>query len=212
MEEAPIPTITPYLFEPIGNYILNTNIEFNNNIYNFSLFDIKNNKIILQAKKENNKDNILYKYESKLELDRLKSINKYFKMFDTFEEFRKDFIELCKSVKNMKIVKVNNKEMILSIELPIKSDNLITLILDRVEMSQKEIIDFLYKDNNEKTEIINELNLEVKKMNNKISSIEQNIINLNSKIDNLENIINNKPKDSKNEIKYTNKEANQIKK
>ena len=39
MEEAPTPTITPYSLESSENYIINTNIEFNNNIYNFSLFD-----------------------------------------------------------------------------------------------------------------------------------------------------------------------------
>ena len=168
---------------------------------------INNNKLILQAKKENN----IYRYESKLELDNLKSINKYFKMFETFEEFRKDFIKLCKSANNMKIIKVNNKEIILNIELPINSDNLLTLILNRVEMSQKELIDFLFKDNVEKTKIINELNLEVQKMNNKISSLEENIIKLNTKFDNLEKIINNKSKDSEKEIKNTNKETNQIK-
>ena len=167
MEDAPVPIMTPNLSIPIEKKLININIEFNNDSYNFSLFDI-NNKIKVQIKGENNEDNDIGKYETILELDILKCVNKYFKMFDSFEEFKNDFIELC-IPSNIKIIKVDDKEIILNLELVIKP--VLTINLNRVQMNQKDQIDFLIKENRNKNKNINNLNIYIQKLKDKITSL-----------------------------------------
>ena len=187
MEDAPVPFMTPKsskLIEDKEENLVGFNIDFNNNNYNFSLFDI-DNRLKVKINEENNLDKDRSKYEAIIELDILKTVNKYFKMFDNFEEFKKDFIELCKPT-NIKIIKINDKEIIIDIELAIKPS--LTLNLNKVEMNEKEEIDFLIKENKNKNNIINYLKLDVQKMKEKITSLEKNINDLNIKINEFQQL------------------------
>lgn len=74
--------------------------------------------------------------------------------------------------------------------LMIISDNLINIVLKKVEFSQKDKIDFLLKDINNKNIKINALNLQMKEMkenyDNKIILLEKSIHDLMIRISNLE--------------------------
>ena len=186
MEEAPIPIKTPVL--PIENQIGNFTLEYNHNNYNISLIDINNDKIKIFLTEQINGDE-LYKYEVILELDVLKTMNKYFKMFDNYEEFKKDFIELFKPT-NIKIINVTDNEITLTIKLIIKSDNLFNITLNKIKMTEKEQLDFLLKDSKNKTKIINNLSTELQKMKNKISNLEKIIKDLTIKINDISELKN----------------------
>ncbi len=201
MEEAPIPIFNKTPDIPNESNILNFTLEFNKNIYQFHLIEIDNNKLKLFANNEINEENELCKYETILDLDILKTTNKYFKMFDNYDEFKKDFIDLCKSTK---ITNVNQNEIIIIIELVIKSDNLLNIILNKVEMNEKEKISYLLLDAKNKNTFIKNLNLEIKKMKNKISSLENIVNNLINKVNEIQiekNSIKNLNNEEDNNIK-----------
>ena len=187
MEDAPVPIIvkTPYIYNEFN--LLDFTLEFNNNNYIFKLIETNNNKLKILVNNKVNIENELCKFEAFLELDILKTENKYFKMFDNFEEFKKDFIGLCKPT-NIKITKVDNKEITIVIELAIKSDNLLNITLNKAEISDKDKISYLILESKNKTIEINNLNLEVNNMKNKISSLEKTVNSLSDKISELQGL------------------------
>ena len=182
MEEAPVPIVIKTPTTPIETNILNFTLKFNNNIFKYYLIDIDNQKLKLIANDELNEENGLFKFEAILELDILKNTNKYFKMFDNYEEFKRDFIDLCKPT-NIKITSLEKNEMIITIELIIKSDNLLNITLNKVQMPQKEQISYLLKDIKNKNKIINDLNSEIQILKKKISSLEENIKTLTNRME-----------------------------
>ena len=181
--------------------ILNFILEYNNNKYNFSLIDIDNYKIKIQG--NDYKENNINIYEAILELKNLKTINKYFKMFDDYEEFKNDFIELCKS-ENIKINNINTIEMIITIDLMIKTNNLLNISLKKVEINDEEQMKFILTDLKNKNEKINDMNIQVGNMKKKIISLENNINELNLKLNNIEKIkiVQNKFKELKNKFSH----------
>ena len=181
--------------------ILNFILEYNNNKYNFSLIDIDNYKIKIQG--NDYKENNINIYEAILELKNLKTINKYFKMFDDYEEFKNDFIELCKS-ENIKINNINTIEMIITIDLMIKTNNLLNISLKKVEINDEEQMKFILTDLKNKNEKINDMNIQVGNMKKKIISLENNINELNLKLNNIEKIkiVQNKLKELKNKFSH----------
>ena len=187
MEEAPVPIIIKTPIIPTEANILNFTLKFNNNNFKFYLIDIDNQKLKLIANDEENEENGFFKFEAILELDILKNTNKYFKMFDNYEEFKKDFIDLCKPT-NIKITSLEKNEMIITIELIIKSDNLLNITLNKVEMPQKEQLSYLVKDIKNKNKIITNLNSEIQNMKKQISSLEENVKTLTNKIEDLKEL------------------------
>ena len=185
MAEAPVPFFKKES-QSIESELLTFSLDFNKNKYDFSLIDIDNCKIKIVTNKINTEENNTSKYEVILELDNLKNINKYFKMFDDYDEFKNDFIELCK--KNIKINSIDNSEIVLTIDLMIKTNNILNITLKKVESNEKEIISTLLKDLKNKDEMINNLNSEIEKMKTKITSLEKNINDLNIKIKDLEKL------------------------
>ena len=147
------------------------NFKANNNI-NFSLSEIGNNKLKLIAIEINDEFN---KYETILELEKLKNNNKYFTKFNNYEDFKNDFIKLCNSKNGIRINYYNFDRIELNIDLKFMSSDIITLILKKVEMSQKEQIKYLLKSQNEKNEIINNLVLKNKEMENNLKLKENDI-------------------------------------
>ena len=142
MEEAP----TPNPIYDKETLLLNTNLEFNNFTYNFSILEIDNHKIKLLIKElENDNENkillIKRKYETKLVLEDLKSKYKYFKMFDDYKEFKTDFVELIKR-DGVKIINIDEDELVLCVDLKTMTNNLMNIPLKKVIMTAKEMIDF----------------------------------------------------------------------
>jgi len=190
MEDAP----TPYPIAEKEILLLNTNLEFNNFIYNFSLLGIDNHKIKLLVKElENDNENkillITKKYETKLDFEDLKSSYKFFKMFDNYEEAKNDFVELIKR-NSVKIINIDEDELVLCIDLKTMTNNLMNVPLKKVLMSSKEMIDFYISELKDKGKVIDKLNTEIKLIKDDIKLKDEKIVNLETNINDLKNRIN----------------------
>ena len=194
--ERPAPILIPITNELNESNLFKFELQYKSDNIDFSLIDINNSKIKLTANSLIKKG-IFKNYSIELTLDYLKKQNKYFKMFDNYQEFRNNFIDICKA-KNIKVISMENGELIIAIDLLIISENLLYLSLKENELSQKEQIEFLIKDSNDKDTKISELNNKIQIMetnyNNKISSLEKTINNLIKRIANLEKERNIKAK------------------
>jgi len=189
MEDAP----TPYPIAEKEILLLNTNLEFNNFIYNFSLLGIDNHKIKLLVKElENDNENkillITKKYETKLDFEDLKSRYKFFKMFDNYEEAKNDFVELIKR-NSVKIINIDEDELVLCIDLKTMTNNLMNVSLKKVLMSSKEMIDFYISELKDKGKVIDKLNTEIKLIKDDIKLKDEKIVNLETNINDLKNRI-----------------------
>jgi len=185
MNDAP----TPFPLPDKETLILNTNLEFNNLSYNFSIFDINNHKIKLLIKElENDNENkillILKKYETKLSFEDLKNRNKYFKMFDNYEETKNDFVELIKR-NNFKIINIDEDELVLCVDLKTMTNNLMNVSLKKVIISDKEKVDFYISELKDKGKKIDELNSEIEIIKNDIKLKDDKIVNLGKSINDL---------------------------
>ena len=125
--EAPIPISTPD-YDYIEKSIFKFNLKYQNNTFLFILYEINNSKIKIQAMPNDYQDHFFAKYVAEINHEQLKKKNKYFKMFETFEDFKNDFVGLCKA-NNIKITNFNDKELLINLNLMIISDNLINIVL-----------------------------------------------------------------------------------
>ena len=185
--EAPTPFNEPRV-KNSESLLFTFNSTFKNDNFIFNLYDINNSKIKISANKNTN-DIMFSRYESEIYLDELKKKNKYFKMFDNYEEFKNNFMDLCKA-NNVNIINFDDNEMNICIDVKLMSDNLVYINLKREKIGQKEQIDFLLKDAKIKDQKIEELN-------NKVLSLEKIIQKLLVKIENLE-----KNKENNDQISY----------
>ena len=185
--EAPTPFNEPRV-KNSESLLFTFNSTFKNDNFIFNLYDINNSKIKISANKNTN-DIMLSRYESEIYLDELKKKNKYFKMFDNYEEFKNNFMDLCKA-NNVNIINFDDNEMNICIDVKLMSDNLVYINLKREKIGQKEQIDFLLKDSKIKDQKIEELN-------NKVLSLEKIIQKLLVKVENLE-----KNKENSDQISY----------
>ena len=194
--EKPAPILIPITNELNESNLFNFELQYKSDNIDFSLKDINNSKIKLTANSQI-KNGIFKNYSIELTLDYLKKQNKYFKMFDNYQEFRNNFIDICKA-KNIKVISMENGEIVIAIDLLIISENVLCLSLKENELSQKEQIEFLIKDSNDKDKKISELYDKIQIMetnyNNKISSLEKTINNLIKRIAILEKERNIKAK------------------
>ena len=194
--ERPAPILIPITNELNESNLIKFELQYKSDNIDFSLIDINNSKIKLTAISQIKKG-IFKNYSIELTLDYLKKQNKYFKMFDNYQEFRNNFIDICKA-KNIKVISIENGELVIAIDLLIICENLLYLSLKENELSQKEQIDFLIKDSNDKDKKISELNdliqIMEKNYNNKISSLEKSINSLIRRIELLEKERNMKNK------------------
>jgi hypothetical protein len=194
--EKPAPILIPITNELNESNLFNFELQYKSDNIDFSLKDINNSKIKLTANSQI-KNGIFKNYSIELTLDYLKKQNKYFKMFDNYQEFRNNFIDICKA-KNIKVISMENGEIVIAIDLLIISENVLYLSLKENELSQKEQIEFFIKDSNDKDKKISELYDKIQIMetnyNNKISSLEKTINNLIKRIAILEKERNIKAK------------------
>ena len=120
--EAPTPFNEPRV-KNSESFLFTFNSAFKNDNFIFNLYDISNSKIKISANKNTN-DIMLSRYESEIYLDELKKKNKYFKMFDNYEEFKNNFMDLCKA-NNVNIINFDDNEMTICIDVKLMSDNLV---------------------------------------------------------------------------------------
>ncbi len=174
----------------IESLIINFNLEYDGNQYNISLFDTGNDflKIIAEENIDENSDIILpNKYGIILHFEELKNLHRYFKMFDTFEQAKSDLFELC-NANAIKILGLNNNELIINLDLKTVNNNLIIINLKKIE-DTKEDINYLKKfcqhqkkEIKELKDIIINLTKRIEKLEEKSNKVNINDFNLNSNI------------------------------
>ena len=167
--------------------LINFKLEYNKDILDFSLFEINNQKLKLIIIENDYKKSELKKYEAILELNQLKTAHKYFRMFDDYNEFKNNFIKLC-NPNNIKITYHNISAIEIKIDLKLISNNLFTITLNEIQMGLKEKFKFIIKELNEKSKIVNDLNVKIKEYEkdlnlkgNKIANLEKDIKDLKMK-------------------------------
>lgn len=167
--------------------LINFKLEYNKDILDFSLFEINNQKLKLIIIENDYKKSELKKYEAILELNQLKTAHKYFRMFDDYNEFKNNFIKLC-NPNNIKITNHNISAIEIKIDLKLISNNLFTITLNEIQMGLKEKFKFIIKELNEKSKIVNDLNVKIKEYEkdlnlkgNKIANLEKDIKDLKMK-------------------------------
>lgn len=190
MEHQIIETPDQMTLEPeneTNDQLINFKLEYNNDILDFSLFEINNQKLKLIIIENDYKKSELKKYEAILELNQLKTAHKYFRMFDDYNEFKNNFIKLC-NPNNIKITYHNISAIEIKIDLKLISNNLFTITLNEIQMGLKEKFKFIIKELNEKSKIVNDLNVKIKEYEkdlnlkgNKIANLEKDIKDLKMK-------------------------------
>ena len=109
-------------------------------------------------------------------------------MFDNYEEEKIDFVELIKR-NGVKIINIDEGELVLCIDLKTMTNNLMNVSLKKVLMSAKEMIDFYIFELKDKRKIIDELNTEIKIIKDDIKLKDEKIVNLETNINDLKNRI-----------------------
>ena len=162
------------------NFKINLSQNENENNMNFSIEIKKISEDILQI--DANETNEIKKYSKKLSLKELIQLDKNFKVYDTIEEII-NFLKKVESKKGISISK-NKNDLILTISLFNIDDSKINIILNQNELTQSELMNYLY----DKIKEISFLKNKIKDLENKISEIsskhEKDIENLKKLIEN----------------------------
>ena len=174
---------------------------FQDNSLNFELSLIENEKNIhfsIEIKKisednlqiDINEKDAIKKYSKKLSLKELIQLDKNFKLYDSIEEMI--FIKKVENKKGISISR-NKNDLILTISLFNIDDSKINIIIIPNELTQSELMNYLYDK-------INEISF----LKTKIKDLENKIIEISSKhekdIENLKKLIENNQKEEKNEV------------
>ena len=171
MDEAPLPNILTPKEKITESFV----IKQEENNYKLNI-EIINQEIMLDILDEND---LMKEYDIKLTFEELKSLNKMFLAFNSFQ----DFIDLIKAaIENKKVLFKKNKESRITIEL---------------------IVEYLFKKNTIQFELIQ------KKINFELiaQDLYQKINNMNQSLKNLEINYNNVVEENKS-IKEENKKLN----
>ena len=166
---------------------------FQDNSLNFELSLIENEKNInfsIEIKKisednlqiDINEKDAIKKYSKKLSLKELIQLDKNFKLYDSIEEI----INFIKKVENKKGISIsrNKNDLILTISLFNIDDSKINILLNQNELTQSELMNYLY----DKIKEISFLKNKIKDLENKISEISSKH---EKDIENLKNLIEN---------------------
>ena len=184
----------------VESSLIDLNLNFNNKNFILSLFDAGNNsiKIIAKANNKDNNDIISFnKYEIVLTFEELKSLNRYFRMFDTFEDAKNNIIELCRA-NLIQINKIEDNEIIINLDLRTVENNLMRISLNKINNDIKEDMENLIKGYHQQNKEIKELKNTIKEMNSlinylvdKIEKLEKNSENNRNELINSRIIKNN---------------------
>ena len=167
-------------------------LDFNGIQFIFSLYDLPIKKIKLLSKFKDTSKKEYKKYEVELGLEEMKKNFRYFRIFEDYNEFKEEFLKFCKE-KSYEIKSYDANEIKLVIKT--KLEELIEVILKKVNLSTDEQIDFVINDIDDRNEKIysltnemKEIKDDIKKKDIQITNLEKNINELKDKINDVENI------------------------
>jgi len=180
--------------------IINTELFYNKIKFDFSINKINEDKLrfILLNK---NSNIFIEKYHAIYNLEQLKSINKYFKMFEKLNELQDDLLEIIKD-NNIEIINVSKDEIIITLKVSLKNDNIIKLKLQKISIDDRDKINFLLEEFKELKQS-SEIKEKIAELENNISIISKELNEKNKKIEFLENNLikqNSEIKDKKKKI------------
>ena len=195
--------------------IINTELLHNKVKFDFYINKINEDKLRFILLNKNNSI-FIEKYHVIYTLEQLKSINKYFKMFEILNELQDDLLEIIKD-NNIEIINVSKDEIIIILKVSLKNDNIIKLKLQKLRIDDNDKINFLleeFKGLKKSNEIKDKKIIELE---NNISNITKEINEKNQRIESFENNLikqYNEIKDKKiieleNKISTISKEINE---
>ena len=186
--DAPSPIIETEIPEYIEKNIINIELSFNKITYILNINRINEDKIKFILNRIDIKE-VLYNYQNTYSLENLKSMNKYFKMFDTLNELENDLISIIKE-NNIEINNVSDNQILLQLKILARNDNIVTIILKKVEIDDKYKINFLFNKFEELKQNIEIKDEKINKLENKISDILKNLDEKDKRIEKLEKELN----------------------
>ena len=141
-----------------------------------------------------NKDENYFKFEKELNLEDFKSINKYFKQFDSLNEIENELVSIIKE-KNYEIKNENNNEMVIKLKVLARNDNIVNINVQKVKINEKDKINILYnkyeefklttKQNNENLlKLLNEKDIKINYLENEIMTLKDIINKLKDDFEN----------------------------
>ena len=179
--ETPIPTEDEKI-------IINIKLLFKNNSFNLIIKKLKEDKICFIIPSKNSEE--FKKYQIELTLEKLKEMNKFFKMFDTLDELEIELINIAKE-NGIQITEYTKNEIILNIKIFARNNNIVKIKLRKVEMNEKEKLEILNNKYNEINHINKEKDEKIKDLENSVSNALKKIELKDEKIKDLENVISN---------------------
>ena len=221
--EAPVVLIEKPTPENKEKNLINVEVSFNDEKYDFNVDITSEDKIkfVLSNKDINN----YIEYTNIFNLENFRSINKYFKMFDSLNEIGEDLISIVKE-NNYDITNDLNDTVSINLKIFSRSDSLVSIKLEKSENKEKEKISILYDLIKECKRNLETKDAKISELENKIALItkshetfkenileelnkkEERIQALEKDIDELKNIVNN----SKTEIIQKNEKVETIQK
>lgn len=164
---------------------LNINLSYNLQNYKCNFLDIDNVAIKINIISPDNKES----YETELNFNDFKLLNKYFKMFDTLKELEDDLLRLNNS-NRFKILNINEFNLSLCINVLTLDDNKAIIRLNKRELNDKEKINRLIKENEEIKKELNLKDLKINELEKKIEFLSNEFYNFKKYIKyNIENNI-----------------------
>ena len=168
------------------------NLEFNNKKFIFSLYDIGNDSMKILAKSDNdNSDEISFdKYGIILQLEELKNLQRYFRMFDNLEDAMPNIKELIEH-NSISITEIKQDEITINFNLHTIQNDSMVIILNKIKNNEKEDIALLIKGYHQQKKEIKELKNKINEMSNIITNLTRRIEKLENPLDINSNIIKN---------------------
>ena len=165
--------------------LINIELLFNKRKFYFSMVQLNENKVkFIVTTKDDNNNNIEFRNEYNFQT--ILSMNNYFKMFNNLTSLLNNLIVLIKQ-NNLEIKNYSDEVVILNIKVYSREENNFIIELKKVEISDKERINKLYKMFKDF-----KLNLEIK---------DKKIINLENQLSLLKNNNENFQKHILDELK-----------
>ena len=150
-------------------------LNFQNDIFQLSLFRIDNNLIRFNLSFVNNQ---LNQYQKEFNFDNFIELNKIFKIYDNIEEIEADLINYFNE-KKIKISEIKETEAILSLSILASKDNIIYLILNKKSLDNSDKINILFEELEQKDKRIVSLENALNESNKIIKGLQEEIKKIN---------------------------------
>ena len=188
----------PVMLNEVKNetILLNFSLAFNLKNYKCEFLDIDKEAIKINIISPDNKE----KYENQLNFNDFKLLNKYFKMFDTLKELEDDLLRL-KNSNRFEILNINEFNLNLCINVLTLDDNKVIIRLNKRELSDKEKLNKLLKENEEIRKELNMKDIRINELEKKIELLANEFYNFKNNINNNNNFVNNNVNNNNIEIK-----------